>query len=608
MPRNPARLSLLIPLFFLAAHAGLNSPTGTGPKKSRDWNVLLITIDTTRADRIGCYGYPLARTPHIDALAAQGVRFANAYSPVPLTLPSHCSILTGEYPFVHRVRNNGSYSLPPDRLTLAEVLKARGLSTSAFVASFTVDSRFGLAQGFDLYDDTFDSREALKSFRSERPADQVASAFLSWLRQNGQRRFFSWVHFFDPHLPYSPPPPFDQEFKGHPYDGEIAFVDQEIGRIIAALEESGLLDRTLVVLAADHGEALGEKREIDHGLFIYESTLRVPLILRAAQGLPKGATVKARVRLIDILPTVLDFLKIESPRDVSGQSLVSHIFGRKTDDLPAYAETFYPQENYGWSKLLGLVVGPWKYILAPKPELYDLANDPREEKNLVREEAQRAASLSQKLTALTAGKSADEQVARRQVSPEEEARLRSLGYAGARSDIKLSGPLPDPKDKIEDYVLYFRGNLFETRGEYDKAESCYQRVLASNPDVPWNYVNLGILLAKMDRPADAIQTLEEGRRRLPESVVILSHLMAVYLRAGRSADALSAGREILSMDPGHFDALYVSGTILARQKKWADAVSYFERALRVEPENESLRRSYDQALAELQKNPHPASR
>ena len=558
-------------------------------------------MDTTRADRIGCYGYKAAKTPHIDALAARGVRFANAYSPVPLTLPSHCSILTGKYPFAHHVRNNGSYSLTSDQVTLAEILKSQGLTTSAFVASFTLDSRFGLAQGFDVYDDTFDTREALKSYRSERTADRVASSFLSWLGENGKKRFFSWVHFFDPHLPYSPPSPFSQEFKGHPYDGEIAFMDQEIGRIIGALEHRALINRTLIVLAGDHGEALGEKREVDHGLFIYEPTLRIPFIICTPLIPSGGIVVKSRVRLIDVLPTILDLIEFSPPRDISGRSLVPYIRGRNKDDLTSYAETFYPRENYGWSELLGLVDGRWKYILAPKPELYDLANDPGEEKNLVNEQAQTAARLSRKLAAMIVQKEPDERGSGRRVSSEEELKLRSLGYIGGKSDVRASGPLPDPKDKIEDYILYFRGNLFETRGEYDKAEVCFRQVLASNPDVSWNYVNLGILMAKKDRTTEAIRTLEEGRKRLPESLVILSHLMAVYLRAGRSADALAAGQEILAINPDHFDALYVTGDILARQESWADAVPYFERALRIEPENVALLRSYKQALAQRQK-------
>jgi choline-sulfatase len=587
--------SLGMPTLMAVASAGAYAPKKSG------WNVLLITMDTTRADRIGCYGYEKAKTPQIDALAASGVRFARAYSPVPLTLPSHSSILTGKYPYAHHVRNNGSYHLMPDQMTLAEILKGKGLATAAFVASFTLDSRFGLDQGFEVYDDTFDSRQALKNFRSERPADQVASAFLVWFSKNGDKRFFSWVHFYDPHLPYAPPPPFDREFQGHPYDGEIAFMDQEIGRIVRALEEKGLLNTTLIILVGDHGEALGEKKEIDHGLYIYEPTIRIPLILCGPSPWPRGAVINSRVRTVDVLPTILDFLEIKIPKNISGQSLVPYVRGKKTEDLPSYAETFYPRENYGWSELYGLLDGPWKYIRAPKPELYDLAVDPAEDKNLIQEEARFAAELSRKLEGIIAAGQASAPGSERRVSAEEEEKLKSLGYVGGKSDNPSRGPLADPKDKIEDYLLYFRGNLFETRGEYEKAESCFRQVLASNPDVSWNYVNLGVLLAKMNRPAEAIKALEEGRRRLPDSVVILSHLMAIYLQTERTADALEAGQEILAIDPEHFEALFLTGDILARQEKWAEALSFFERALRIEPENETLRRSYEQVLEKLKR-------
>lgn len=601
MPKHLARLTPLLLTLALILFFRFDSLAVCASPSVVDWNVVLITLDTTRADRIGCYGYKAAKTPHIDSLAARGVRFANAYSPVPLTLPAHCSIMTGKYPFVHHVRNNGSYSLIPDQITMAEILKSQGLATSAFVASFTLDSRFGLAQGFDVYDDTFNTREALKTYRSERAADRVALSFLNWLRENGKKRFFSWVHFFDPHLPYSPPAPFSQEFKSHPYDGEIAFMDQEVGRVITALEDSGLINRTLIILAGDHGEALGEKREVDHGLFIYESTLRVPFIIFGPATPSGGSVVESRVRLVDVLPTILDLLGLSPPRNLSGQSLVPHLRGQKTEDLASYAETLYPRENYGWSELLGLADGRWKYILAPKPELYDLADDPGEEKNLVNEQPQTAAQLSRRLAAVIVRKEPGTRSPGRRVSSEEEMKLRSLGYLGGKSDLRASGPLPDPKDKIEDYILYFRGNLFETRGEFDKAEACFRQVLEMNPDVPWNYVNLGILMAKADRSAEGIRILEEGRRRLPGSPVILSHLMAVYLRSGRSADALAAGREILAIDADHFDALYVTGDILARQENWADAVSYFERALRIEPENEALLQKHKQALAQRQK-------
>ena len=602
MSHRSARTLIVVSGLGLIALVSWVTPTAARPKKA-GWNVLLITLDTTRADRIGCYGYAPAGTPNIDALAARGSRFASAYSPVPLTLPAHCSVLMGKYPTAHRVRNNGSYHLTPGHVTLAEVLKGKGFATAAFVSSFTLDSRFGLDQGFDVYDDAFDSRQALKSFRSERPADRAAAAFIDWLGRNGDKRFFAWVHFFDPHLPYAPPPPFDQQFKAHPYDGEIAFMDREIGRMARALEEGGFLEQTLVILAGDHGEALGEKKEIDHGFFLYEPTLRVPLIICPPSPTARGVVIDSRVRLVDLFPTVLDLLDVRVPKGIHGESLVRHLRGRRSADRPSYAETFYPRENYGWSELYGLVEGPWKYVRAPKPELYDLARDPAEEHNLIGEKPDIAAGLGRKLAGIVAAGEAGAPGSGRRVSPEEEERLKSLGYVGGRSDQPPAGPLPDPKDKIEDYLLYFRGNLFETRGEFDKAEIAYRQVLAANPDVPWNYVNVGILLLKAGRPQEAVETLEEGRARLPESVALLSHLMAAYLQAGRSADALAAGGAVLAIDPAHFEALFVSGDILARQEKWAEALPYFERALRVEPENEVLRRGYEQALDRLKKRP-----
>jgi len=570
-----------------------------------NWNVLIITMDTTRADHIGCYGYKEARTPNIDSIAARGVRFAKAYTPAPLTLPAHCSIFTGKYPFAHHVRNNGSYHLTPDQKTLAGILNENGFAaTSAFVASFTLDSRFGLAQGFDVYDDTFKTQEVLKTYRSERTADKVVSSFLNWLQANSQKRFFSWVHFYDPHLPYTPPAPFSEEFKKHPYDGEIAFMDSEIGRLISGLQNAGLMDRTIIILAGDHGEALGEKREIDHGLFIYESTLRVPLIVYGPLLPSPGTVVESRVRLIDILPTVLELLKIKPPKDISGQSLLPYIRRRQKADLQSYAESYFPLENFGWSELIGLIDGQWKFIRAPEPELYDLASDPHEEKNIINEQAKLAQSLNKKLLDVVAKIEADRPNPQHQLTREEEMKLRSLGYLGGKSERQASaGALPDPKDKIENYILYFQGNLYETRGEFDRAEACYRQVLALDPDVPWNYINLGILLGKANRLNEAIQTLKEGRQKFPDSITILTHLMAAYLRAGQTIEALAAGQEVLVNDPTNFDALYIVGDIFARQQKWAEAVSYFERALQIEPENKTLLEFYKQALTHTQKSP-----
>ena len=377
--RTPG-IGLVIALLGLAP--SLKAAPAGPPGRGEGPNVLLITLDTTRADRIGAYGWSRGRTPNIDALAAAGVRFANAYCAAPLTLPSHCSILTGTLPLYHKVRNNGSYFLGPDAVTLAERLRERGFRTSAFVASFNVDSRFGVDQGFAVYDDRSDEDQMLKTFRSERKADKVADAFIDWLGPNAGSRFFSWVHFFDPHMPHDPPSPYKEEFSGDLYDGEVAFMDHELGRVIDALRAKGLLERTLVVVAGDHGEALGEKEELDHGIFIYDGTMKVPLIFYGDKLVPAGRVVDSRVRLIDVMPSVLDLVGVPVNKEVQGTSLKPYIEGKKAGDLPCYLESYYPPETYGWSELVGLVDGDWKFIRAPRSELYNLRKDPQEKHRL----------------------------------------------------------------------------------------------------------------------------------------------------------------------------------------------------------------------------------
>ncbi len=562
-----------------------------------DLNVLLITIDTVRADRLGCYGYAGAGTPNLDRLAAEGVRFANTYAQVPLTLPSHCSIMTGMDPADHRVHNNGTYSLGPEIPTLAGLLKARGYRTAAFIASFTLDSRFGLARGFDVYDDNVQGEEALKSFRSERRAGAVLAALAPWLESIRGERFLCWAHFYDPHLPYAPPPPFDAEYRDRKYDGEIAYVDLIIGKLLDLLKEKGLENTTLIVVAGDHGEALGEKKEIDHGLFLYDGTLRVPMIVRLGKDLPAGRVVSSRVRLIDIMPTVLDSLGIPVPSGVRGTSLLPYARGKRTADLPVHIETFYPRETFGWSALTGLIDGVWKYIRAPTPELYDLPLDPHEEKNLASAEPAVLREEARKLDEFIARSGARKGPAGRAVSAAEAERLRSLGYLGAAAaDSRAKGELPDPKDKIGDYLLVFRGNLLENEGRLVEAAACYRQVLDANPGVPSNYVNLAVLEMKRNRADEAVRLLEQAKSKFPDSEVVLSRLMGIYLNAGRWQDALSTGRALLENDPAHFDALFLSGSAYAHLGKWEDALACYRKARAIEPENAALQRRFADSL------------
>lgn len=588
---------------FLVAAAALTFIISTPRKKvvkDSRLNVLLVTLDTTRADRIGCYGYIDAKTSNIDFLAKNGVQFLNAYCHVPLTCPSHCSILTGTIPVYHQVRNNGSYYLSPELQTLAEALKKYGLKTSAFVSSFTVDSRFGLDQGFDVYDDLLSPDLTFKALNSERRADAVFSSFSRWLDENKDGQFFSWVHFFDPHIPYDPPSHYREEFRDNPYDGEIAFMDFYIGKIVEKLRENGLLEKTLIVLAGDHGEAFGEKQEEGHGVFIYESTMRVPLIFYAADNLPLGKRIEARVRLIDLMPSVMDLLDIPIPADIQGLSLLPYIEGKKRQDLSSYMESYFPRENYGWSELVGLIDGDWKYIKAPEQELYNLKQDPREEINRIQDEKKVAQEKKEKLASIIEDSVSPIAAKRKSLTSEEMEKLRSLGYIST-SESRSGEELPDPKDRIGELVLVQRAQEFEIQGQFEEAAAIYAKILALRPDVATSYVNLALMKAQMMEFDETVRILELGLEQIPESEVLLSRLGHTFMLLGRVKKALDAFDLILKNNPRYFDALLASAWMLDLIGQKEDAQGYFRKALDVEPENKFARKNYAGSLASTQK-------
>ncbi len=592
---------LVFPVVFLAVALAAflvirSLKPGVRIERDSQMNVLLFTLDTTRADRLGCYGSSRARTPNLDALAAAGVRFENVYCQVPLTTPSHCSILTGTYPLYHQVHNNGSYGLPAELTTLAEALKDKGFQTAAFVASFTVDSRFGLAQGFDVYDDRLVEDEAFKPSNAERKADKVYAAFRGWLDSRGEGPFFCWVHFYDPHIPYDPPAPYSIDFADSPYDGEIAYMDHYVGQVVAALREKGLFQNTLVVLAGDHGEAFGEKVEVGHGIFLYDGTLRVPMIFAAEGRLPKGAVISPRVRLIDIVPSVLDMLEIPPPTEVQGESLLPLISSQKSEDLDTYIETYFPRENYGWSELVGLIQGDWKYIRAPKPELYNLKTDPEEKVNAFGREGQRAQEMRNRLEEIIAASSSGFASSKRELTSEEREKLRSLGYVDKTANAP-SGPLPDPKDMVEELRMSQKAEILEMGGDFRKAAEVYGQILELNPQSPVNYVNLALMEAKLDRFEEAIGILERGISAIPGSVTLLSRLAHTYMVMGRLQKSLDAWQAVLVIDPEYFDGLLASGWILDLMGKKEEAREFLEKAREVEPENRFLRKTYAMNLA-----------
>ncbi|MCJ7644572.1 MAG: sulfatase-like hydrolase/transferase [Candidatus Aminicenantes bacterium] len=562
------------------------------------YNVLLITLDTTRADHLGCYGYASAKTPNLDRLAREGIRFTRVCCPAPLTLPSHASIMTGLYPVTHGVRNNG-HDLPSGIRTLAGILKAQGYSTAAFVSSFSVDSRFGLDRGFDVYDDTFRAESPFKTQNAERRAEETFARFSRWLENNGKSRFFGWVHYFDPHLPYDPPSPYKEEFEGNPYDGEIAYMDRYVGAVLDRLKELGVLERTIIVIAGDHGEGLGDKVELGHGIFLYEETLKVPLIVHSPSIFPRAQVIENEVRLIDVAPTILETVGLKGETaGMTGQSLIPWLRGKSGKDLDSLVETFYPRENFGWSELVGLVSGRWKYIQSPRPELYDLRDDPGEREDLIASSAGKAAELRKTLEQelLVSGAGGSSASGRTGVKPEDQERLRSLGYVNF-APAGRGASLPDPKDKIPLLKLIQQAQAYELEENYAEAENVYLRVLEDIPDSPAGYVNLALAQARQKKFDRAIETLNKGVARIPDSEIVLVRLGHTHLVTGRSREAFETMNKVLSLNPRNVDALTVCAGILDTEGRKNEARAYYDRALAVEPESRYLRMSYAGNLA-----------
>jgi arylsulfatase A-like enzyme/Flp pilus assembly protein TadD len=446
--------------------------------------VLFVTLDTTRADRLGSYGYASAATPNLDALAARGVRFDQAQSTAPITLPSHASMFTGLYPPLHGVRYNGTFRIADDRQTLAEVLKAAGYRTGAVPAAFPVAADTGLAQGFDTYQDLFSGPDrASLPDTAQRSAADVARLGEAWLREHGKGRFFLWLHFYDPHDPYEPPEPWASRLRGRPYDGEIAYVDNEVGRVLRTLTEMGALDDTLIVVAGDHGEGLGDHREPTHKNLVYQSTMRVPLIVKPP-GRTKARVVDEPVSLVDLMPTVLDYAGVPAPAEVQGTSLRKAIAGEAPPRRPLYFESLAGALSFGWAPLHGLRRGAYKYIEAPVPELYDLAADPGETSNLHGTHAEVAADLRQELKqtsdawdAAGGGESASAPM-----DAETRDRLASLGYLGGGALPSKDAGGRDPKDLAHLEGPILEGKRRSKAQEWEGALAIFRNVLREDPD------------------------------------------------------------------------------------------------------------------------------
>ncbi len=572
------RSGLLLVLAVLLAGCERNEKSSSAERADGP-SVLLITLDTTRADRIGCYGYAAAKTPSIDALARSGALFRSAFSQVPLTLPSHTSLLTGTYPPTNGVPVNG-VALGEGVATLAEVFRDHGHRTGAFISALVLDSRYGLDRGFDAYNDDLGSHSAV-----ERRADRVTDAALNWLAHPSDEPFFAWIHYFDPHSPYAPPAPFRDQFD-NPYDGEIAFVDAQINRLMKWVDESGHQNNTLVIIAGDHGEAFGEHNETEHGFFVYNTTVHVPLILSFPGNLRAQTVIDTPVGLIDIFPTIIDLLDWKERTDLEGESLAPMCRGETSTHRPVYGESEYPHLGFGWAPLHSITTERWKYIDAPRGELFDRAKDPKEQSNVIEQNPSVASDLQAQLQTIT-----DKMVRRFSLAAASIASalndLEALGYVGGAAsaiDSDDAGPRRDPKDMVSVYEAHSKAVGALLGGRYPEVIETVERLVQQSPESDELYNTLGRAYLETGRLADAQRAFEMSLRRVPDNPRRLWRLGESLRRQNKIADAVTALKAAVAIAPQLAEAHCSLGDALARLGKPGEALQHYQTAVTASPD------------------------
>jgi choline-sulfatase len=585
----------------------------------RGLNVVLVTIDTLRADRLGCYGNSKIETPNLDKLARNGTLFENAVSQSPLTPPSHASMFTGTYPPVHKVRDTGGFILQPENTTLAEILQQQGWETAAFVGSSVLNRRFGFGQGFAVYDDQMPRPKASGPATEypERRAGEVVDRALGWVGSRSGKPFFLWVHLFDPHTPYDPPAPFSDTYKGRPYDGEVAYTDQQLGRLLDSITTKSLGRNTLIAVLADHGESLSEHGEFTHGVFLYDSTLRIPFLV-SGPGIPANLRVKQQARTIDLAPTLLELAGVEAPHRGQGTSLIPVFTAKRVATDFSYAETLFSKINMGWSELRAIRTERWKYVRAPRPELYDLIQDPGETSNVIARYPVEAKELEGKLkSAITT--EANRKVSTSMVDRRTSDRLRSLGYLGGSSsrEYELTGKGIDPKDRLEilkllqfavspdsqladpervsmlrrahsldptnPTVYYHLGEEYVKTGRADEAMKLYRAGINSGIETGWLYSRLGHLYLRQRKLAEAIDHYEKAAQLNPSDSESLSDLGMIYLETGKIADAERVFKWAVAAAADHALAHNGLGLVSIRKQDLPAARGHFENAVRLDP-------------------------
>jgi arylsulfatase A-like enzyme/predicted Zn-dependent protease len=583
-----------------------------GGSRSHGPNLVLITIDTLRADHVGAYGATSGATPTLDALALRGARFDQVQAAVPLTGPSHATILTGQYPPTHGVRGNVVFTLGSTYPTLATRLKRRGYTTAAFVGAYPVAAAFGFNQGFDTFDEEFHESGPLDN-GAERRANEVADAALRWLAAPRDGPFFAWMHFYDPHAPYDPPAPYRERFAGRAYDGEIAFTDAQIGRVLDGLRAAGREGDTIVMVMADHGEGLGEHNELTHAVLTYQSTMRVPWIV-AGPGVPRGRDVRTRVSTIDVVPTALALVGAGADQALLGRDLRPLMEGRTIASDPFYQESLFGRLNCHWAALRGWVKDDWKLITGAEPELYNLAADPGEQRNLASTESDRVRRMTDELQrGLQRLAPGGDRAQPRAASAEQEERLRSLGYtAGSGGSGPLDDPsLPNPRTRVAFYdrlqaatvaqgpalarafddvqqitrldpdnpfAFGTLASMAYRHGSLAMAAQAFARALELDPDRPGVRQNYGKLLRELERYADSERELRLAAAQSEDDARTRVSLAETLVAERKHAEAATLVDAVLAKEPADPEALGVKGRLLASEGKIKDALPYFEKA------------------------------
>ena len=471
--------------------------------------VILISIDTLRADHLPMFGYRGVETPHLDALRADGLLFTNAFAHVPLTLPSHTTVLTGLLPLDNGVRNNIGYQLDPKVPTMGSMLHDAGYDTGAAVSAYVLRGSTGLRSVFDYYEDAIENRPGTAAGSLQRPGNITAQFAKQWidrrLAANNDKPFLFLLHLFEPHSPYEPPEPFRTRYASVPYDGEIAAADAILGDFIADLKARGIYDRAIIVFFSDHGEGLSQHGETEHGIFLYREDIHIPLVVKLPSKQRAGETIANPVGLVDILPTIAQLTGAKPPEKLDGVSLLA-----STAERRIYSETLYPRIHLGWSELRSLANERHHYIQAPRPELYDMQADPEETRNIVADERRVASAMKTELT-----RYGTEVTLPTHIDPEEAKKLAALGYLGSTQPA-AAGPLPDPKDRIGEIADMTRAVTLAHEGHDSEAIALFRSILAKNPRLSDGWNELGLTLEKLGRYEEASEAYRAGIDHAPE--------------------------------------------------------------------------------------------